>query len=349
MPGHSRMRRAAEAAGAGAALAAVVAAAANPKARDAAARAVRFARPLDRPDTGPITAPPLPPARIVPLPGRGEAFTRDSGGPAPTVLLLHGWGATADANFFNAYGALTPAYRVLAPDHRAHGRGPRLATATLEDCADDAAELLAALDAGPAIAVGYSMGGPVALLLAQRHPAAVAGLVLEATALDFSGGIGERLVWQGLRLGESAIRHIDGDGIVDRLLRDAIDQAPAAATYRAWLAGELRRGHREGIIETGRSVARFDAHALASGLRCPAAVVATMHDRLVPTAKQLAMAAALGAPVFELDADHDAPITHGDDFAAVTRAAVDHVARRAGIVAVRRQAAEAAAPGSSTG
>ena len=40
---------------------------------------------------------------------------------------------------------------------------------------------------GPVIAVGYSMGGAIAQLTAQRHPDQVAGLVLCATSRSFRG------------------------------------------------------------------------------------------------------------------------------------------------------------------
>ena len=59
-------------------------------------------------------------------PGRGELFLRDTGGDGPPVMLLHGWMASADLNWCGAYDALDDAgYRVLALDHRGHGRGLR--------------------------------------------------------------------------------------------------------------------------------------------------------------------------------------------------------------------------------
>lgn len=317
-------------------------AAANPRVREEAERALRFARPLDRAAAGPLNPPPLPPGRLVAVPGRGELFVRDTGGDGistgtsnrvgrPAVLLLHGWGATADANFFNAYPVLAEGYRVVAPDHRAHGRGPRPAEPfTLEDCADDAAALLGALGIGRAIAVGYSMGGPVALLLARRHPDKVVGLVLGATALEFNREPVERLLWHGLTIGEGVMRHMGSDGMVDRILRDAVDKEPALAPYRSWLAGELRRGDRVGIIDAGHALAEFNALDWAGSLHTPAAVVLTTADRLVAPRKQRALAAALGAPLFELEGDHDAPVTDGPDFATVMRAAVDWVAEQAG-------------------
>src|SRR3984885_13037828 len=75
--------------------------------------------------------PPIPPiempaARTIIAPGRGELFLRDTGGHGPVVMLLHGWVASADLNWCGAYDALAAVgYRVLAIDHRGHGRGLR--------------------------------------------------------------------------------------------------------------------------------------------------------------------------------------------------------------------------------
>src|ERR1039458_8056338 len=100
-----------------------------------------------------------------PLPGRAPQP------PGPAGLLLHGWTASADLNFCPVYARLAERYRVIALDLRGHGRGMRSTEPfSLEDCADDAAALLDEVGAGPVVVVGYSMGGPVALLLARRHP-----------------------------------------------------------------------------------------------------------------------------------------------------------------------------------
>ncbi|HYD08770.1 MAG TPA: alpha/beta hydrolase, partial [Acidimicrobiales bacterium] len=130
----------------------------------------------------------LPSGGHVTLPRRGRTWVRDTGGDGPVVLLLHGWTANADLNWFSCFGPLARAgSRVVALDHRGHGRGIRtLRRFRMRDCADDAAALLDVLDVPSAIVVGYSMGGAVAQLLWRRHPSKVDGLVLCATAPVFA-------------------------------------------------------------------------------------------------------------------------------------------------------------------
>src|SRR5690606_5350054 len=121
---------------------------------------------------------------------RGPLFVRDIAGPpgAPTVVLLHGWTASADLNWFTCYQPLSEHVRIVAFDHRGHGRGLRSRrTFRLEDCADDVAAVADELGIESFVPVGYSMGGPVAQLLWQRHRARVDGLVLCATAPYFAG------------------------------------------------------------------------------------------------------------------------------------------------------------------
>ncbi|MEZ5215284.1 MAG: alpha/beta fold hydrolase [Ilumatobacteraceae bacterium] len=121
--------------------------------------------------------PELPEGRTRCLPGRGEMFFRRSQGGRvgdPTVLLLHGWTASADTQFFSAYPALVSRYSFVAPDHRGHGRGMR-ARFTLEDVADDAAALVRSLGVGPVVTVGFSMGGPISMLSPTVTPTSSPG------------------------------------------------------------------------------------------------------------------------------------------------------------------------------
>ena len=308
--------------------------AANPAVREEASRIGRFARPLGRAVKRAPLPPCLPVGRVINLPGRGEVFVRDSGGPPgrPAVLLLHGWTASADLNFFPVYAPLATSYRVIALDLRGHGRGMRSAEPfRLEDCADDAAALLDQLGARHVIVVGYSMGGPVGLLLAQRHPGRVRALVMQATALDWREKAHERMVWRLLSVFELGLRLGTGAGFVERAVRQAIEDAPELGAYRPWLAAEFRRGLGRELGDAGRALSRYDARPWAAQLGLPAVMLITSRDRLVRPAKQRALAEALHAQVIEIDADHDLPLVKSGDYARLTKLAVDTAAAAAGI------------------
>ncbi|HET9770612.1 MAG TPA: alpha/beta fold hydrolase [Acidimicrobiia bacterium] len=322
---------------AGAAVAAA-AVAANPALRDEARRLRRLARPLGVSAPEPPVPPPLPPGCLVNLPGRGEVFVRDTGlsaparpagtgPPGPPVLLLHGWTASADLNFFAVYGELAARHRVLALDHRGHGRGLRARTPfSLEDCADDAAALLAELGVGPVIAVGFSMGGPVAMLLHHRHPDLVRGLVLCGTALEWNESGRERLVWRGVSLLEVALRSGTGEGLVARVLREVMDGSPELEALEPWVRGEFHRGYPTDLAGAGRALSSYDGRPLAEEVDVPCAVVVTTTDQLVRPEKQYELADALGAETIALHGDHFAPFNRGRAFAKAIRTAVDQVA-----------------------
>jgi pimeloyl-ACP methyl ester carboxylesterase len=271
---------------------------------------------------------------VVNLPGRGEVFVRDSGGTAasPAVLLLHGWTASADINFFPVWAGLAESYRVIALDLRGHGRGMRsVEPFSLEDCADDAAAVLDQLGVGRVIVLGYSMGGPVGLLLARRHPERVAALVMQATALEWQRAPREQAVWRLLPLMDLSLRLGVGAVFVERVLRRAAGDAPGLDRYRPWLAAEFRRATPRDLVGAGRALSRYDASPWAGQLNVPAAMLVTTRDRLVRPAKQRELAEVLSASVLEIDTDHDVPLARGDEYATLTRLAVDKVAALAGL------------------
>lgn len=273
-----------------------------------------------------VEVPPLLPGRIVHLPGRGEIFVRHHihrDPAAPTVLLLHGWTASSDLQFFTAYEDLARDFSVVGVDHRGHGRGLRPNRPfSLEDCADDAADVVRALGISSVTTVGYSMGGPISLLVWKRHPELVDAMVLQATALEWSGTRGERNRWRVGRVIGPVIRQISTPRLMRFGLRRAIPRGHELSRFVPWIVGEIRRNDQWMVSEAGRAISHFDARPFAGDVDVPTAFVLTTRDRLVPPRKQQALAEAVKATVVHLDGDHLAPMQMPREFSAATRRAV---------------------------
>jgi len=311
----------------------------------------------------PLPPPDLPPGRVVAVPGVGELFVRDTGAredqrpdastaspppsgapaPDPTILLLHGWMLPADATWFPSYGPLSRYGRVLAVDHRGHGRGLRpSAPFRLADAADDVAALLRHLDAGPVVVVGFSMGGPIAQLLWQRHRDLVRGLVLVATSATFNTTWRDRWTWRSMGLLQLVLRIVPrlwwerllgraaqfGPSRIRRVLRRGVPEE--VRRLLPWFVSELDRASAEDVAEAGRELSRFDAREWIADIDVPVAVLVTQEDALVPSRNQRDLAARIpGAVVRELPLEHDGVFTGPDVFLPALSWAVQLVVARA--------------------
>lgn len=276
----------------------------------------RYARRLDTTELEPPLPPPLPAGTIIDVPGRGEMLVREVPGPegAPTILLLHGWTLSADLNWFTFYDAIGRHGRVLAVDHRGHGRGIRSEQPfTLDAAADDAAAVLEQLGAGPAVVLGYSMGGSIGLLMWRRHPELVSGLVLQSTALQWRSSARDRLVWSSMAIVEYSLRLGVPRGLSERYLRQAVEDSPDLEKYRGWVKGEVRRGDPSDIAAAGRALSAFDARSFVGDIDVATAVIVSCRDRLVSPRQQRELAEAIPqAHVIELDAAHNGWLVRPD-------------------------------------
>jgi pimeloyl-ACP methyl ester carboxylesterase len=280
-----------------------------------------------------VAGPPLPLGRRLELPGRGTTFVREVAGPpgAPTVLLLHGWMASGGLNWFQTFDGLGERYRVLAIDHRGHGRGIRSRTRfKLADCADDAAAVLDELDAGPAIVVGYSLGGPVAQLLWRRHPSSVRGLVLAATSHHLMPGMREQMLFASFmaaaagttRVGQAAFKG------PTRQVRAWLPSGKAVRpeSMRAWARAEMQRHDPRQLMEAGVAMSNYHGKWVDK-IDVPTAVLVTTRDRAVNPFAQLRMALRIpGAEIRRIEDGH--MVCAKPSFGPAVLDAVDSVANR---------------------
>lgn len=243
------------------------------------------------------------------------------------MLLLHGWAVTSDLNWFPVYPTLAERYRVIALDHRGHGRGLRPADGIvrLSDCADDAAALLEALEVPRAVVVGYSMGGAIAQLLWRRHPAVVDGLVLGSTARHFQGGPISDL-WYRSYTPLALLAH-RATGPADAVVRRRIDRRVGGAPRGPWMRAELEQVSPAGLLSAMRSLGRFRSTGWIGDVDVATSVIVTTRDRTVPPRRQRGLAGAIdGARRLEVDGPHDAIVSRAEAYAPILRTAVDHVA-----------------------
>ena len=168
---------------------------------------------------------------------------RGSGTP---ILGIHGAGSCA-LFWENAAGKLADLGRAIVYDRRGCKRSERpdpYHVTSVQEHADDALALLRALDAEPAILVGRSYGGTVALDLAIRHPDAVLGLaLLEAGPLGLAA---EYDAWF-----EQLRRNLE---VTVRAWRsfDAVGETLLRAVFGAW--EELPAALREVFTANGPSL-----------------------------------------------------------------------------------------------
>lgn len=266
--------------------------------------------------------------RVVELPRRGNTWIREYPGPkdAPTVVLLHGLGATGLLNWFTSVDALSRNYNVVTMDHRGHGRGIKPARRfRLEDCADDVAVLIDELGIGSAILVGYSMGGPITQLTWYRHPEVVRGVVLCATSYRFGlpetpvARVGD-LMGLGLRLTPGLVRQ--------QVVKNLTGYTPRGRNAPQWVLDELHAHDPAAIVEATMAIRRFNSTDWIDGIDVPAASVITELDRLVPPRRQRKLAALTHGELFAIPGGHDVCVSNPSLFVPALTRAVASVARR---------------------
>jgi pimeloyl-ACP methyl ester carboxylesterase len=106
-------------------------------------------------------------------------------GDGTPILCIHGTSSSALA-WGHAAKALGARGRCIVYDRRGSFRSERpqpYETSDVSDHADDAAALLDALSAAPAVVIGPSYGGEIAVALAHRYPTKVTALTLLEPAI----------------------------------------------------------------------------------------------------------------------------------------------------------------------
>ncbi|MEO9139511.1 MAG: alpha/beta hydrolase [Jatrophihabitans sp.] len=257
-----------------------------------------------------------------------------------TIVLVHGW--TQDhTSWDDVTERLRENHsdlRVIAYDARGHGwsdAGPR-STATIDQFADDLADVIEQLvPAGMIVLAGHSLGGPIIMSFAERHPDVVTdrvrGVALVATS---AAGLGKDIFGLSGRLTAPVLLAAPLVTRIRSLSRAPMNlrrTAPIAAALRLGLYGPgaaTKINRERTAAQVGRSHPATTArlvnelaynhdrlHTLAELSRTPTVILAGTKDGLCPMAHSRAMAAQMPAAEFVVypKAGHMLPYERPDE------------------------------------
>ncbi|WP_212523125.1 alpha/beta hydrolase [Actibacterium sp. MT2.3-13A] len=261
--------------------------------------------------------------------------------PRPPVILIHGAGGNSRDFTFSLTARLQDRYHVYAfdrpglghtPPLHHHGETPEEQAAFLDSAAAD-------LGIGPAVIVGHSYGGAVALAWAMNHPARVAAVVVLAGAVNPWGGELGLLYraaasWTGGLVAVPLIAALAPRSLVSQALHEVFAPQSPPEGYEDYIGAELTL-RPESLRANARQVHGLNAALHRQAPRYPsiAAPVEILHgtaDRIAPIAthaRPLARAIAQ-AHLVELPGIGHMPHHAAPD---ATVAAIDRAAARAGL------------------
>lgn len=185
-----------------------------------------------------------------------------------SVLLIHGFGGTPESDFAGQMALLRQQYRVVAPHLHGYGRSTRRNAYALTFYRDDAADLLALLDAlgiKRALVLAFSDGAIVGLLLAALYPRRVQALA----AMGAQPSINAENV--------AAIRHWLLEQPLPAEWQEELARLHGEPYWRSlprmYVEGQEALVRAGGIIITDEELA---------SIRCPTLIMHGKRDRIVP-------------------------------------------------------------------
>jgi pimeloyl-ACP methyl ester carboxylesterase len=174
------------------------------------------------------------------LPAKNDVRVRyRRAGQGPTVLILHGWGASIEAVRI-LFEDLASAFDTVALDFPGHGQSPPPAEPwTVSDYRDLVLLLMDKLGITSAMVVAHSFGARVAIKLAAAMPQRINRMVLTGAAgVPPERTVGQRARMKLARIGKR-VKGMLGDGAVSRWLETRWVHYVASADY-ARASGVMR-------------------------------------------------------------------------------------------------------------
>lgn len=208
-------------------------------------------------------------------PPAGDLHCLDRGGAGEVVVLLHGLGSRA-SDWQAQIDALTPRYRVIAPDMRGHGESPAPPPPWwIADFAVDVLRLFDHLGVKRAHVVGFSLGGMVAMEVAARAPERLSTLcIINAAPLSGPRPLALRIVYWSRRLVIQLLGLRALGNMIGRKLFPRADQAEIAQRF----AAQLQRMPKSQYLASLDAIYRWDLALDFAAFKVPTLVLAADQD-----------------------------------------------------------------------
>lgn len=172
-------------------------------------------------------------------------------------------------------------HSIYAVDLPGHGRSDGPAIDTISALADVIEALIAKLDLNQVVLVGHSMGGAIALAVAQRANPRVAGQVIIASAAKI--GVTDDIL-TGLKT--------DFEKTVDFIVKFSFDRASGPFFPRKAREYTLAAGP-ETTHADFLACSTFDMRGELGAIKLPTLVIASENDRMIPLKHSASLADAL--------------------------------------------------------
>jgi pimeloyl-ACP methyl ester carboxylesterase len=217
----------------------------------------------------------------------------------PTLVFVHGSGMSA--RYWSAQlHAFAGSARVLAIDLPGHGESDAAATPGLAEYADVTATVIDALGGWPALLIGHSLGGAVAITLATRRAADVRGLMLLSTCARLPP-VATSVQWMWGAM-PAALRRM----VFFHSAKDLLFGAGASPAAIALGMQELRACRAQTLAADVGIARGMDLRAAAAGLRVPTLILCGSRDRITPPALSQLLRATIAGSRLQIveDAGH---------------------------------------------
>ncbi|ARF56149.1 alpha/beta fold hydrolase [Streptomyces gilvosporeus] len=231
-------------------------------------------------------------------------FARTVLGSGPGLALAHGAGSSTAGTYGPILENLAAHRTVVGIDYPGSGDTPRSTTPLqLDDLADQLVAAAVAEGLDTFALHGYSLGGPVAIRAAARHPERVTALVLTATFPHRDHRLALALpVWR--KLAESGDRELLAQFMTMMALgADALESMPDEQLQQ--IVGFTAAGVEGGTPEHAELGLRADVRDDLARIKAPTLVISTTQDWFTSTRLHRRLADGIpGAELVEIPTGH---------------------------------------------